>query len=149
MSAKTGKPVVVCQDARTGLIAWEIQKPELGSMLAVCPDCGFEFDSDHFASSMVNDGGIEGRAYICPRCDARDAEEAKGRLRELLGKRVARARVTTDWNTLLLMLEEEMRPKERLSVDIVEAPGDMCGGSRFIYAIGRLPAPCPGCRSCR
>ena len=40
----------------------------------------------------------------------------------------------------------DKRPTDRITV--VEAPGDMCGGTRALPTSGLAVHPCPGCRAC-
>lgn len=50
MSAKTGKPLRFGVDMTTGQRTWEIHEPAPGTELAVCSDCGFEFDASHLVT---------------------------------------------------------------------------------------------------
>lgn len=64
MAAKNGAPVFTKPNlGKPDGPEFEVHEPESVALLAVCPECGFEFDSDHQVAD--GDGKI---GYECPRC---------------------------------------------------------------------------------
>lgn len=64
MAAMTGDPERLVDNFIPGAPAWPLHKPAPDALLVVCPECQFEWDSDH--EIELTDGGAVG--YECPRC---------------------------------------------------------------------------------
>lgn len=88
MSAKTGKPIAFGIDINTDSATWEIHEPAEGTRLAVCPECGFEFDASHTVHTGTEGASLDSAhvpvtvGYECPRCILRLLIEARQRVIE-------------------------------------------------------------------
>lgn len=75
MTAKTGTPIATIPHTEVGP-DFEVHEPEPGTLLVVCGECGFTFDSDHTVSGfktvqMTADGMVwltSDARYQCPWC---------------------------------------------------------------------------------
>lgn len=75
--------------------------------------------------------GISSHAW-----DARDKDELRMQLIVTRATRVADAAI--------LAADARANAKPKLDIEIVPAPGDRCGGTKFLPSAIR----CPGCRAC-
>lgn len=105
-------------------------------------------DAHTYDNRMKRKGIQERREAIKQQSDAlaanmRQGQEAMTQLQASAENNLALARFADDWE----LKEVEVKPsrKEKLEIEVVEAPGDLCGNTKKL-ADG---SPCPGCRACQ